>query len=464
MARKNQVDEEFIRSIATYFAYYKALNIEVKLEDSATDDITINRIKKGMSQALKLVDTLDIDKIRRRLRRTPYKGLTINDMLFIPGGRSLAAYQRAETETEKNAIRYKAFYEYDEEPLLYRLIWGAGYRTRAKAEKSLERRGIYPLVSKQDYLSIPTLKPYTSAFRVGGGDGVTFIKNAIEAGQELVGRQMELEDFADVEKMRLPDKVLKDGTREPGNISYNRALLSYVLSCFRSEMKAKGQAPQYIAIRRADLTPNVKDEKGQRSTGELEKDLKRYQSVFQKATDGNYYAVLLTAGYDAQNDAFIFTSPYMLRMINEIEDARTMKDQYGNPKKTTRGNVKRKIAFVEDVASGDLKNARNQDAAADVIELVRVIAMSGKKGVPNISAAELMERNGIFKRRYMESSNKRQLLKRHFLTVWKYLDEYAGPQLRAKYPGIKLPNGKNVSAEWIPTPGTLKTMVFRFPH
>ena len=459
---------EMAEDLAAYMAYQKAQGVTIKTDLEDDGDKATEKLIQAMPEALEILKKIDIKAIKKRMQRAPYKGRTIDELLSIPGGKSLAQYQKASSDMERSAIKYKAFFENNEITLYHRLIWGAGYRTRRKAAERLNKHGAR-LASKQEYLSIPTIKPYTNSFRPGGstgtsGAGVQFVKDTIEKKQALIGQQMELADFADVEQMRLPDTTSSEGKKQRGLIDYNEALLHYVLSCFRDEMKKNGRAPQYIGIRRSDLAANHKDKNGKRSPEELVKDLTRYQTAFQKANDGSYYAVLITAGYNPQSDSFIFASPYMQQLLFDIEEASIERDKNGKPRKTKTGSIKRKIAFVEDVASSDLKNAKNQEAAADVIEIVKIIAMSGKSGTPNISAAELIERNEIFKRRYMESSNQHQLLKRHFITVWKYLNEYAGARLRAKYPGIKLPNGEKVGAEWIPTPGTLKTTIFRFPH
>lgn len=454
---KNEMAED----LAALLAYYMAQGIEPEIMSNGGKEG--QKIIEALPEAKKIIaEKIDLQAIRRRLRRAPYKGMTFNDLATTPGGKSFRKWKEAKTDIERGAIKYQAFYEDDEITLFERLIFGSNYRTRTKAKEKYNKSSTdIVLAEKQDYLSIPTLKPYVNVLRpgrgnAGGREGVQYIKRILDKSSVMQGQQLELSDFTDIEAMRLPGWKDKTGKDHKGEVSYNIGLLHYILTCFRKTADEKGRPHQYVAVRRSDLVGGNMDGKT------LEENLKRYQCAFQKADDGNYYAILLVSGYNPKDDAYIFSSPYMSQLLGDIKKAQIVKDKNGKPKKTRTGSTKKLIAFVEDIAAGDLKNERDEEAIADVIEIVRIIAMTGA-GTPHITAGELMRRNEIFLQRYEATSNKRQLLKRHYANVWRYLEKHAGEQLRKKYDGIRLP-GKNPGPEWYPTPATLDRFLLEFPH
>lgn len=458
--------ESFAKSLAAFMAYHEANGKEVKFDNDGTEAMA--RILAAMPRAKEIYQDIDIQAIKERLRKAPYKGLTFDELLRMPGGKYLKEWKEAKTEAERNAIAIEAMYDGKAPTLYEQLIFGA-YQTRKKVKQRTEKVNI-PLASKQDFLSIITAPGYNNSFKLGRGTnkedyGVRYIAKALEGkSKSLEGRQMDLSDFVDLKDLyKVAKKTDSDKEKPIKPKKYNEAFITYIYSCFKEAAEQNGgQFPTYIGVKRSDLSCyRGKEEDGEHS---IEKDITDYQSAMRKGTDGTYYAIISLIAYKPEIDTYILTSPYMQQIFYAIDKSSVKRNKKGEVITKRNGEPVREISYNKKIISGDLKNERDFEAITDVIEIVRIIAASGAKGRPNISARELMQRNEPFAIRYQESKNKSQLLARHYSNVWKYLEKHAGAQLRKQYKGIRLPNGTKPGPEWIPTPRTLNDIIFQFSH
>lgn len=91
--------------------------------------------------------------------------------------------------------------------------------------------------------------------------------------------------------------------------------------------------------------------------------------------------------------------------------------------------------------------------------IVTLIEQAGDN-VPRIKASTIIERNPQFQLRLEAAKNTTQLLQRVFKKTWELLRTET--DLAAVYKDIQLPDPNNPAV--IPTPKTVDTLVFSFPH
>ena len=109
---------------------------------------------------------------------------------------------------------------------------------------------------------------------------------------------------------------------------------------------------------------------------------------------------------------------------------------------------------------GSIVTARCKRATEIVYVVVRIIEQAGKKRVPNVSAATIIERCPSLQAalssssHYMTTSDKNKMLHRTFENAWKYLEKHT--TIKDKYDDIVFPSPYDT-----PTVDTLD-MVFRF--
>lgn len=355
------------------------------------------------------------------------------------------------------------------------------YRTRKQIKNKIPE-----VADRQEYLSIITRKDYTDAFKLGftekGFTTAGILKEEPDESADL--QQLELSDFIPMVP-RLPQKAKKKKNADEGKkeeltameaararLAYNYPFLNLVFTYFEAEHRKTKKPPISVNIRRTDLikgfTTKESKEKGTNKT-DLE-ELGNYDRVVQRMPDGSFYRVLMFGGYNPETDTVLLVSPFMQKMIEEIENDSVKRTANGKPIKSKSGEVQKLPDYSRGIISAEIVAAKNKAAAQNVIEIVRIICRTGKNKTPHVGALTLLQRNADAYIRYLDSANRRQFLARLFGDTWDYLEKYAGEKLREKYSGIQLPEAKDKKAkgakkwgaEWIPVEGNLKTLTFEF--
>lgn len=355
------------------------------------------------------------------------------------------------------------------------------YRTRKQIKDKIPE-----VADRQEYLSIITRKDYTEAFKLGftekGFTTAGILRETPDESADL--QQLELSDFIPMVP-RLPKKTKKQKNADDGKkaeltameaararLAYDYPFLNLVFTYFEAENRKNKKAPISVNVRRTDLLKDFRDgsEKAKKDRKADLEELEKYDRVVQRMPDGSFYRVLVFGGYNPETDTILLISPFMQKMIQEIESDSIKKTASGKPIKSKSGEVQKLPDYSRGIISAEIVAAKNKAAAQNVIEIVRIICRTGRNKTPHIKALTLLQRNAEAYIRYLDSTNRRQFLARLFGDTWEYLEKYAGEKLREKYKGIQLPapkdskakGAKKWGAEWIPVEGNLNTLVFEF--
>lgn len=170
--------------------------------------------------------------------------------------------------------------------------------------------------------------------------------------------------------------------------------------------------------------------------------------------------VLSAHEYDKNTNTVRFASPYMARVINEIDRARIRKGKDGRPAMNKNGKVRTLPAYsyLVDIS---IEKERDKKAVEIVMIIVTLIEQAGSKGTPHIKAGTVIERSSLLKKSLQGPSTQKKdtVLRRSFSKAWELLRTKT--KLSSVYRDIRLPDPENPHC--IPTCTSLG-MVFRFPH
>ena len=173
------------------------------------------------------------------------------------------------------------------------------------------------------------------------------------------------------------------------------------------------------------------------------------------------YALLLIHKQMESDKTIRLSSPYMTKLLMDLMEQRILIDKKtGKP--VMNNNEPVIIPNYSMLIKGSIVTARCKRATEIVYVVVRIIEQAGKKRVPNVSAATIIDRcpslrAALFSsNHYMTTSDKNKMLRRTFEAAWKYLEKHT--TIKDKYDDIVFP-----SAYDTPTVDTLD-MVFRFKN
>ena len=166
--------------------------------------------------------------------------------------------------------------------------------------------------------------------------------------------------------------------------------------------------------------------------------------------DGEIYPLITGLAFNPENKVFIFSSPYLVRLIQILE------------KNAKIAKSKNNAYVAYNLYASVCKNCRCKEAITNANIIISLIARAGETHTPHISVSTIIERNQELKQKlecYGDPSNRNALLKRVFEKTWEILRDYS--DLQDKYKNIDLPNPKDKKK--IPT-CTTRNMVFEFKH
>lgn len=182
--------------------------------------------------------------------------------------------------------------------------------------------------------------------------------------------------------------------------------------------------------------------------------------IIGNGTNGNdILPVISYVGWDAQTHTISFSSPYMMKLIQDIHEASIRKNKKGQPlfKKNGEPLMLPSHSYLVDMS---IVSEKNKKALEIVFVIIALIEQAGN-GTPNIRADTIISRCPRLHKSLAGQSagNKNNLLKRAFSKAWDLLREKT--TLTTVYNNIQLPNAKDITD--IPTSSTL-SHVFEFPH
>lgn len=188
--------------------------------------------------------------------------------------------------------------------------------------------------------------------------------------------------------------------------------------------------------------------------------------IIDKGKRGNdILPVLVYMGNNVETNTIKFSSPYMLRVIQDLYKASIRKSKIGLPILNKDGSPKQLPSYTY-IPALKLGKEKNQKAVEIVCIVITIIEQAGERGIPHISAKTIIERNQLLKQSIDNAtrlSNKNTYLERAFTKAWQLLRTHT--DILERYKNIKLPDpkDKDFKAKYIPTMSTLD-MVFEFPH
>lgn len=186
--------------------------------------------------------------------------------------------------------------------------------------------------------------------------------------------------------------------------------------------------------------------------------------IVDKGTRGNdILPVLVFMGNDVDKNIIRFSSPYMVRVIQDIYKASIRKSKVDLPITDKQGNVLTLPSHSYLIKSSITKE-KNKKAVEIVFIIVTLIEQAGNN-VPHIKAETIVERNAQLRESLTASkstSDKNKKLSRAFTKAWQLLRTQT--DLMTAYKNIVLPDPTAPDfGKYIPTTSTLDT-VYEFPH
>ena len=323
------------------------------------------------------------------------------------------------------------------------------YRTKKRAGET---------ATLPDYAKIISLSGYETA--------LTFSKRG-NANLEKVKQDLEFKDgslFISGDLKPLSEAKLKDlftdAEIENVDIVHLKGFFSLFYEAYRQTKENQPILKIFIPELVEYFTGDRHVTKKQRE--QLLNSIKSYHNivgVMKTKTDGRKKTlpVLLFAGDDEESNTVSILSPYMTDLIKEVEGARIKTDKKGLPELKASGEPQLRPAYTD--VKPSIYKEKAKLAVEFALQIVVLIEQAGK-GTPHIKAQTLFDRTPQAIINYSNSSNKQQFLKRLFNNTWRILRE--DTYLTEQYINIQLPMPGSVYT--IPTPRTLATMTFYFPH
>lgn len=252
---------------------------------------------------------------------------------------------------------------------------------------------------------------------------------------------------------------------EAFNLALLRALYGIILSEVSDSLPEGMVNDKTISIyypdfsRKIGKSPNI----GKSDVIEFIHNIKLFETVIgiiDNGTNGNdLLPVLIFKEYNAEKNTISISSPYMIRIINDIYEASIRRNKNGVIllKKSGVPQMLPSHSYLIDMG---IAKERNKKAVEIVFIVIALIEQAGNN-IPHIRAKTIIERNPLLHKSLdgQTPSNKSTLLKRAFSKAWQLLRTKT--ILTETYINIQLPDPQDSAA--IPTASTLD-MVLEFPH
>lgn len=300
-------------------------------------------------------------------------------------------------------------------------------------------------------------------------NALTFNKNAnayLQALSDTSGLKYSNNTFcykglpATLEKL---DSIFTNENTETFNIPLLWALYGIILNSF--QLTGKLEYGKIITIYFPEFaykigkSPNI----GKKDITEYTNSIRRFQTVVGIINNGtksdDILPVIDYVEHDAATHTISFSSPYIVRIIQDIREASIRKDRKGQPKLKKNGEPMMfpSHSYIVDMS---IVSEKNKKALEIVFVIVALIEQAGNN-TPHIRADTIISRCPQLHKSLVRQSagNKNNLLKRAFSKAWDLLR--AKTALTTVYNNIRIPDAKDIAA--IPTSSTL-SMPFNFPH
>lgn len=300
-------------------------------------------------------------------------------------------------------------------------------------------------------------------------NALTFNKNAnayLQALSDTSGLKYSNNTFcykglpATLEKL---DSISTDENTGTFNIPLLWALYGIILNSF--QLTGKLEYGKIITIyfpefaHKIGKSPNI----GKKDITEYTNSIRRFQTVVGIINNGtksdDILPVIDYVEHDAATHTISFSSPYIVRIIQDLREASIRKDQKGQPKLKKNGEPMMfpSHSYIVDMS---IVSEKNKKALEIVFVIVSLIEQAGNN-TPHIRADTIISRCPQLHKSLAGQSagNKNNLLKRAFSKAWELIREKTA--LTTVYNNIQLPNVKDITD--IPTSSTL-SHVFEFSH
>ncbi len=322
------------------------------------------------------------------------------------------------------------------------------YRTHNKAGKVVDMPDKYAIISNANYKDAITLienkKAHIQAIkedkRVHIKDGIICLDGLAATSAEIIelGTNDYIEDL---------------------DFALLRVLYSIILNNFEESIKNNKMVPQITTIYVPDLLTFLGKEKTSRNEiVSLIKNIIRFHSLV-GIINCDILPVMIYMGERQETNTISFSSPYLIRVIEETYKDSIIVDGKGKPIMNNNGIPKTKASHSY-LIKPSIRNERNKRAIEIVHCVVLLIERAGNH-TPHIKAQTIIEQNPLlmYALEGISISHKNQILQRCFKKAWQLLKTQT--YLEEKYKDIQLPDAEDPS--YIPNMSKLD-MVFRFQH
>lgn len=349
------------------------------------------------------------------------------------------------------------------------------YRTKAKTGDTNKMPPYLPVITHKDYMYALTLNKNntTHLLLLPADSKLEYEDNTLYLDGKMVncGELTRLSTENGIEKINFPllselfgvilYKFLADASKKDCRDEEFIVYYPDLASQFRKSKAKKKKTSENTSDdnNQKDIKVTNSDWKSE-SAAVLDDNMalfERMAGIINAGTPNQFILPLLTDyGYNPDSNTFHFRSPYMTKLITEIQKSRIKKDKNG---KTImeNGNPKMSAAYSF-LVDREIAKERNKKAVEIVLIVVALIERAGNHE-PHIRAKNIIERAYLLKHSLegQNTSNQNLLLKRAFSKAWELLGSKTS--LKDVYKDIQLPGPEN-----IPTSSKIDDMVFYFPH
>lgn len=451
-------------------------------EERAEEKTRAEQARQSLEEAIKTNETLmrehpddqqlkeDTDGLKKMLEDGSYSPEPLYDMLY-----SSEALKKSLLDTfsryldyfqEKDKARYDRVIAFFEACVAMREEYARKeepeekkeYRTRAKAQEA----GAYSEIPAS--LAIPTAANYQYSMSLYQSGNAYLQPLTSTDGLKFKNGKIYFDGMQQVSEVELQNMKTKEGI-ENIDLALLRVFYSIILTAFEAS-KCK-ELKDVITLFVPDLAEHLGLQRNLNKQ-DVNRVIQKAQSfhnivgILHGTRNGkpsqSIYPVLNFEGYDDKKNTIAFSSPYMNHVIRTVYSVAIRRDRNGKPRLKKSGEPLRLVSHSFLVHSSITKQ-RNKAAVENVNIIVTLIEQAGDN-VPRIKASTIIERNPQFQLRLEAAKNTTQLLQRVFKKTWELLRTET--DLAAVYKDIQLPDPNNPAV--IPTPKTVDTLVFSFPH
>lgn len=332
------------------------------------------------------------------------------------------------------------------------------YRTRKKSGAFTQIPTTIPAITNKSYQNAMTLNPDDNAYL----QPLSSLENLVFENGILYF------DNLPATAAKLSNRYTKEGI-DNINLPILRMFYSIIMEGFLKTWNEDQSVDEVITIYYPDLAKRMGKSSNisQSDIDSFISTITSFQNIMgivDKGTRGNdILPVLVYMGNDVEKNIIRFSSPYMVRVIQDIYKASIRKSKVVLPETGKPKSIKTLPSHSYLIKSSITKE-KNKKAAEIVFIIVTLIEQAGNS-TPHIKASTIVERNAQLKESINSSkstSDKNKKLNRAFSKAWELLRTQT--TLLETYKNIQLPDPKAPDFnKYIPTTSTLDT-VYEFPH